>query len=160
VRVYDARAQGSSGLGANSLCVSSRFDTRLELWYERLSLPRAIATVIAVAMVLVLIAGVLARIVEGETFTSLGLAYWWSVETVTTVGYGDVVPVTPAGRIVGTMLMLTGISLIPTLTGLIVSTLLYKHRRAEQDRLEELEGEQIAILARIEQRLERLEQPR
>jgi voltage-gated potassium channel len=65
-----------------------------------------VATVISVAFVLVMVAGALERIVEPDTFTSLGLAYWWAVVTVTTVGYGDVVPESTAGRLVGTGLML------------------------------------------------------
>ena len=130
----------------------------MERWYERLSLVRAITTIIGVAITLVLVAGLLARLVEPDTFTSIGLAYWWAVVTVTTVGYGDVVPESPAGRIVGTMLMLTGLALIPTLTSVIVSTLLYKSRSSEQARIEQLESEQAVVLTRIEDRLERIEQ--
>jgi voltage-gated potassium channel len=131
---------------------------RIERWYEQLSLVRAILTIIGVAIALVLTAGLLARLVEPKTFHSLGLAYWWAVTTVTTVGYGDVVPTSPAGRILGATLMLTGLALIPTLTSVIVSTLLYKTRRSEQDRIEQLENEQAVVLARIEERLSRIEQ--
>jgi voltage-gated potassium channel len=135
-------------------------EARVERWYERLTLFRAVATIIGVALVLVIVAGALARIVEPDTFTSTGLAYWWAVETVTTVGYGDVVPETPAGRVVGTMLMLIGLSLIPTLTSVIVSVLLAKRRQAEQERIVRFETEQAAALARIEERLVRMEEER
>jgi len=138
--------------------MASRLRPRFERWYERLSLVRAVSTIIVVAVTLVLVAGLLARLVEPDTFHSLGLAYWWAVVTVTTVGYGDVVPESPVGRVVGAMLMLTGLALIPTLTSIIVSTLLYKSRRTEQERIEELETEQAAVLARIEERLVRIEQ--
>jgi voltage-gated potassium channel len=131
--------------------VSTRLEARVEVWSERLTLIRAVATIVGVALLLVLVSGVLARVVEGETFTSLGLAYWWAVETVTTVGYGDVVPHTLPGRLVGTLLMLTGIALIPTLTSVIVSTLVSKRRQEEQERLE-------GMLTRVEQRLHDLEQ--
>jgi voltage-gated potassium channel len=133
---------------------------RVERWYERLSLVRAITTIIGIAITLVFVAGLLARLVEPKTFHSIGLAYWWAVTTVTTVGYGDVVPTSPQGRVVGAALMLTGIALIPTLTSVIVSTLLYKSRRSEQGRIERLENEQAVTLARIEERLERIEQQR
>ena len=129
---------------------------RFELWYERLTLPRAVATVIAVAFTLVMVAGALARVVEPETFTSLGLAYWWAVVTVTTVGYGDVVPESPAGRIVGTMLMLTGLGLIPTLTSLVVSTLIGKRTRAQQEQLDRQGREHGEALERIEAHLARI----
>ena len=131
--------------------MSTRLEARVEVWSERLTLVRAVATIVGVAVLLVLISGVLARLVEGETFTSLGLAYWWAMETVTTVGYGDVVPHTLPGRLVGTLLMLTGIALIPTLTSVIVSTLVSKRRQEEQERLEDM-------LTRVEQRLHDLEQ--
>lgn len=133
-------------------------EARAERWYERLTLFRAVSTIIGVAILLVIVGGFLARLVEPETFTSLGLAYWWAVETVTTVGYGDVVPNSPEGRVVGTLLMLIGLSLIPTLTSVIVSILLAKRRQAEQKRIEQLETEQATVLARIEERLTRIEQ--
>jgi voltage-gated potassium channel len=130
-----------------------RVDTRVERWYERLTLFRAVSTIIALTLILVLIAGVLVRLVEPDTFTSIGLSYWWAVETVTNVGYGDVVPQDPPGRIVGVLLMLAGLALIPTLTSVIVSTLLSKRRQAEQERLEQMVERVEAHLSRIEQRL-------
>ncbi|MGH3082210.1 MAG: potassium channel family protein [Gaiellaceae bacterium] len=137
--------------------MATRLNRRIERWYERLTLVRAVTTIIVIAVLLVLVAGLLVRVVEPETFHSIGLAYWWAVTTVTTVGYGDVVPESPGGRVVAAMLMLTGLALIPTLTSVIVSTLLYKSRRTEQDRIEHLEKEQATVLARIEERLERIE---
>ncbi len=137
-----------------------RLEARVERWYERLSLRTAVTTILGIAIVLVLAAGALARIVEPETFDNLGLAYWWAVTTVTTVGYGDVVPESAGGRIVASMLMLTGLALIPTLTSVIVSTLISKRQRSAQARIEQLEAEQAATLARIEERLARLEQTR
>ena len=133
-------------------------DARVKRWYERLSLRRAVGTILGVALVLVAVAGLLARLVEPETYTSIGLAYWWAVTTVSTVGYGDVVPETPPGRIVAAGLMLTGLALIPTLTSVIVSVLLSKQRRYEAERIEQLESEQAALLTRIEERLARLEE--
>ncbi len=127
-----------------------RVEVRVEHWYERLTLFRAVSTIIALALVLVLIAGLLVRLVEPDTFTSIGLSYWWAVETVTTVGYGDVVPKDPPGRIVGVLLMLTGLALIPTLTSVIVSTFLSKRREAEQERLEQM-------VQRLEEHLSRIE---
>ena len=132
--------------------VNKRFD----LWYERLTLPRAVASVIAVAFTLVMVAGALARIVEPDTFTTIGLSYWWAVVTVTTVGYGDIVPESPAGRIVGVMLMLTGLGLIPTLTSLVVSTLIGKRTRAQQEQLDRQGREHAAALERIEAHLARI----
>jgi voltage-gated potassium channel len=132
---------------------------RMGTWYERLTLFRAIRTILAIATALVLIAGVLARAIEPETYTSIGLALWWAVTTVTTVGYGDVVPVTTAGRLVGAALMLTGLSLIPLLVSVVVSILTAKRSREQHERdarnLEELSQR----LERIDERLSELQRP-
>jgi voltage-gated potassium channel len=139
--------------------VAAPVGKRVQAWYERLTLPRAVGTIVLVATILGLAGGALVRVVEPATFTSIGLAYWWSVETITTVGYGDVVPVSTGGRAVGAVLMLTGLSLIPTLSSVVVSLLITKRGRAaqEEDRLSR--QEQAARLARIEERLAALQPP-
>ncbi len=131
-------------------------DKRFTDWYDRLTLFRAVRTVVGIAVLLVRLSGLLERLVEPETFTSLGLAYWWAVTTVTTVGYGDIVPVSPSGRIVASLLMLTGLALIPTLTSLIVATLVSKRTRIQQDELDEQGKDQAEALKRIEARLDQL----
>jgi voltage-gated potassium channel len=57
--------------------------------------------------------------VEGTKITSLGDAFWWAIVTVTTVGYGDVYPVTNGGRVIGSFLMISGIAIL----GVLISTL-------------------------------------
>jgi voltage-gated potassium channel Kch len=123
--------------------------TRVRNWMERLTLARAIRTIVLVAMVMVVVGGVLVRIVEPHTFTDIGLSFWWAVETITTVGYGDIVPSSTAGRIVGAALMLTGVSLIPLVTSVAVSILTAK-------RTQELNDQQAERLAQIEHQLEQL----
>jgi voltage-gated potassium channel len=123
--------------------------TRVRIWMERLTLARAIRSIMLVAIVIVVVGGVLARIVEPHTFTDIGLSFWWAVETITTVGYGDIVPSSTAGRLVGAALMLTGVSLIPLVTSVAVSILTAK-------RTQDLHDEQVERLAQIEQQLEEL----
>lgn len=134
-------------------------DARVEEWAGRLTLFRALRTILGVALALVGVAGALERLVEPETFTSLGLAYWWAAMTVTTVGYGDIVPQSVGGRIVAVGLMLVGFSLIPLLGGMIVSILVSKRGRAQQEAVEDERREHLAALGRIEERLGRLERP-
>lgn len=64
---------------------------------------------------------------ENSQMTTLLDALWWCVATVTTVGYGDVVPVTSLGRIVALVYMFFGIILISTLLAVISNTF-YKKR--------------------------------
>lgn len=61
------------------------------------------------------------RMVQPEAFSSIPQALWWAMATMTTVGYGDVVPITPAGRVIGGVVMLTGIGLFGLWTGIIAS---------------------------------------
>lgn len=67
----------------------------------------------------------------GATITTFGDGLWWAMSTVTTVGYGDVYPVTGTGRLVGVGLMLAGIALLGTVTAAIASFLLDQVRGAE-----------------------------
>lgn len=65
------------------------------------------------------------------SINSLGNALWWSVTTVTTVGYGDLAPVTPEGRFIAMLLMLGGISLLGIVTATMASWIV--QRVAEED---------------------------
>ena len=69
---------------------------------------------------------------ENSQMTTLIDALWWCVATVTTVGYGDVVPVTNLGRIVALVYMFFGISLIATLLAVISNTF-YKKRILKEE---------------------------
>jgi voltage-gated potassium channel len=60
-------------------------------------------------------------------------AIWWSVTTVTTVGYGDKYPLTLEGRIVAMILMVCGVGLFGTLSGLVASHFLDTHKRTRED---------------------------
>jgi len=90
---------------------------------------------------------VLMRLLDPHDFPSIGLALWWAVMTVTTVGYGDIVPTTTPGRLVASGLMIVGFASLSLLTGFVASLLV--HRRAASDAE--------PGLARIEQRLDEIE---
>ena len=76
--------------------------------------------------VMALASAVIMRIFDHQDFPSLGLALWWAVTTVTTVGYGDVVPVQPVGRVVASVLMIVGFASLSLLTGIVASLLVSK----------------------------------
>ena len=71
----------------------------------------------------------------GANILSAGDAVWWGLVTITTVGYGDQYPITPAGRVVGVFLLFAGIALFSVLTGFIANSFL-KPRRAAARKLE------------------------
>lgn len=85
-----------------------------------------------VLSVLILGGGTLAFIFERETnegLRSIGDAIWWTIVTLTTVGYGDKVPFTIGGRLVGVFLMFVGVGLITLLTATVSSVFVEKRIR-------------------------------
>lgn len=69
----------------------------------------------------------------GANITEFGDALWWSVVTVTTVGYGDFYPVTLQGRLVAVALMIMGISLVGTLTAAVASAFVANIQRHDAE---------------------------
>ena len=122
---------------------------RLAQFAERLTIVRAVWSIAAVAIALTVGAAALARLVEPQTFDTFGDACWWALQTVSTVGYGDTVPVTAGGRLIGAALMLLGVAFVPAVTSIIVAILVAQFqqragRRADRDeiadRLDRLEA--------------------
>jgi voltage-gated potassium channel len=97
---------------------------------------------------------------KGSNIHSYPDALWWSIVTVTTVGYGDRFPTTEGGRIVAVVLMLLGISLIGVLTATIASLFVKEHTDANKEVYQKGHadlGQQLSViserLADIERRL-------
>ena len=61
------------------------------------------------------------RHVQPDVFTSIPAAMWWSLATLTTVGYGDVVPITPIGRLLGGVVMIFGLAMFALPVGIVAS---------------------------------------
>lgn len=85
-----------------------------------------ITAYVSAAMVLLIFIGSLAvldaeRHAPGATITTFGRALWWTFVTITTVGYGDLTPVTATGKIIAVALMLAGIALIGVVTATLAS---------------------------------------
>ena len=85
------------------------------------------------------------RSAKGANIHDFGQGLWWSIETVTTVGYGDRYPITPFGQGVAVLLMLVGIGLIGTLTATVASYFVQEKANASDERLERIE----ALLAQL-----------
>jgi voltage-gated potassium channel len=84
---------------------------------------RSIAALLFVLLLTVTISGSLMYMIENEVqpevFSSIPVAMWWAIETLTTVGYGDIVPMTIAGRIIGGCVSIIGIGTLALFSGLI-----------------------------------------
>ena len=94
---------------------------------------RAISVIVVVTAVFVVLAAVAMRLVEPDQFPNMGEALWFSVETVSTVGYGDVVPTTGWGKVVAGVIMIVGLAFVPAVTAIVVATFVAR-RQAERPR--------------------------
>jgi voltage-gated potassium channel len=134
----------------------SRLERRLEGSLARASTPRGAAVVIAsVTTSITILAGLLMTVLDHKGFPSVGSGLWWAVQTVTTVGYGDHVPTTVAGRLVAALVMLLGIGFVTVITASITGSFVARSRR------EQSSGNNNAPTAeqlkQIDERLERIE---
>lgn len=96
--------------------------------------PRYAAYVVITFWTLAIIVfGVVERLVDPDTFDSIWLGIWWATQTVTTVGYGDVVPQETAGKAIAVFLMLGGLSFLAVLTGAIASAFVTRAQAESRD---------------------------
>jgi voltage-gated potassium channel len=109
---------------------------RAEQWAERRFTgkplrPRNAAVIVAAFwIVAVIVFGVIERIADPTTFPSVWLAFWWAIQTVTTVGYGDVVPTQTSGKALASILMIGGLSFLSIITATVTSAFVAR-RQAE-----------------------------
>ena len=121
---------------------------------KHLTARRAARIIVAFTVVVTMLGGLLIWIVDHKEFPDLGTSMWWALQTVTTVGYGDVVPAQTGGRLIGTVLMLQGIGLITVVAAAVTAALLEQARQRRQVSEAPATAEQ---LDRIETRLEAIE---
>lgn len=126
-----------------------RFLLRRELTPARAG--RAIASATALVTVG---CGIAIRLVDPSDFDNVWLGMWWAVQTVTTVGYGDVVPTHTSGRVIAAVLMLSGIGFLTVVTAVITAAFLETVRRRMGD---PGHAEVIAKLDELSDRLESVE---
>jgi voltage-gated potassium channel len=93
---------------------------------------RKIIVFLAVVVMLVLIIGTLMYVIEGPAhgFTSIPFAIYWAISTISTVGYGDVVPRTDLGRALASMMMLIGWGILAVPTGIVTAEMTAQHFRS------------------------------
>ena len=88
--------------------------------------------VIAVWLLAIVVLGTVEHFLDKETFPTVWLGMWWGLQTVTTVGYGDVVPQEGVGRAVASVLLLGGLAFLSVITATITSS--FVARRQQQAR--------------------------
>jgi voltage-gated potassium channel Kch len=121
------------------------------------SVRNALYVMIVITVGIVLVGGVIVWAFDRRDFPDLGSALWYTLQTVTTVGYGDHVPTTEIGRVVGASVMVVGVALIAILTASITSVFVEAaqgRQRAgreakERDSTEALQQRLDEVLARL-----------
>jgi voltage-gated potassium channel Kch len=101
-----------------------RVQKRIDRWSERVAENpfRTAWRVIAVVTVAVtVVGGLLVRLTDPASISSVATGFWWSLQTVTTVGYGDVVPASIAGRATAAVVMLVGLSFLAVTTAAVTN---------------------------------------
>jgi voltage-gated potassium channel Kch len=127
--------------------------TRL-LLRQSLTARRAAAIIAGFTVLITVGGGILERVLDPKEYPTIGRGLWFALQTVTTVGYGDVTPSRTVGRFIATVLMLTAIGFLAVITASVTASLVESGRqrvaassRADVDkRLDEVN----ARLARIE----------
>lgn len=134
------------GIRATKLIVSFILDRRSE------------ATFLAAALISILLVVFSSiAILQFETAADANIktpddALWWAFVTITTVGYGDKVPLSPEGRLIAGLLMTAGVGLFGTFSGFIAAWFLEPEAKKGQDEREGLRQELLAIRQLLEKR--------
>ena len=110
--------------------IERRFDRFLR---DPASIRGAMGVIVTATAMVVLVAGVLMHLLDRHDFPTLGVGLWWAIQTVTTVGYGDVLPKHALGRIVASLVMLEGIAFLAIVTAAITSTFVRRATLAREE---------------------------
>jgi voltage-gated potassium channel Kch len=96
------------------------------------SVRNAVGVIVTATVVVVILGGVLMRIIDHDEYSNIWVGMWWALQTVTTVGYGDVTPQHTSGRIVGAFVMLYGIAFL-TITIAAITSVWVARAQSERD---------------------------
>ena len=117
----------------------------------------ATGVIVSATAVIVVGSGVLMWALDHHEYPNIWVGMWWALQTVTTVGYGDVSPINPSGRIIASFVMLYGVAFVTVFIAVITS--IFVARASEEHGMAEDRAEQ-RIEARLDvmdERLGRLE---
>jgi voltage-gated potassium channel len=113
----------------------------------------AARTIVVATAAVVVLGGLLMRIFDHREYSSIWDGMWWAMQTVTTVGYGDVTPQHWTGRLIACFVMLEGIAFLAIVTAAITSTFV---ARASKER-EARSADEVTELQKIEARFDELD---
>ena len=113
---------------------------------ETLFNSRRLRTILAALLFFIFLFGYLFYVSEPDV-RNLGDGIWWALVTITTVGYGDITPVTTLGRVVASSLMLLGLGLIATITAIVSAKFIqnFVDHHTNDDVLDKLDEMQLEL---------------
>jgi voltage-gated potassium channel len=122
---------------------------------------RAAVMIAGYTAVVTLAGGLIAWLTDRKDFHSLGEGLWWALQTITTVGYGDIVPSSGTGRAIGAFVMISGIAFLTVITAAVTAALIEAARRREPHARDSAELSEFMLevssrLSAIEARLDEL----
>ena len=107
------------------------------------------------------LAGFVVTVIDRKDFPDFGTGVWWAIVTIATVGYGDVVPHTGWGRVVGGVVIVVGVTFVSFLIAIVTSYFIAAEEDAKTERERRLREHELAeareSLRRIEERLSSIE---
>lgn len=118
---------------------------------------RIIPYLVALMFVIMFLGALAVRFLSPHSFSSFGNALWWSATTVTTIGYGDVVPGTSGGRVIAVFVMFASVATVSFGTAVVTAIFVGYHQR-RLGHADERHVEIVDSLNRIESKLDALEQ--
>ena len=122
---------------------------------------RVFPYLVLVTFALGLLAGFVVTLIDKRDFPTFGAGVWWAIVTLGTVGYGDIVPHTAWGRVVGSLVIVFGVTFIAfltaTVTSAFVSTTEQEAREREREREERSEAELKELLLSLKAQLDTIE---
>ncbi|HWM15930.1 MAG TPA: potassium channel family protein [Microbacterium sp.] len=95
---------------------------------ERVSVRTAARVIVTTTLAIVIVGGVAITLLDRGEYSNIWEGMWWAIQTVTTVGYGDVTPKSAAGRLVAAALMLEGVAFVAVVTAAITSNFVERAR--------------------------------
>jgi voltage-gated potassium channel len=129
---------------------------RLERINRAVASGRIIPYLAGVTALITLAAAVVVRVFAHGEFETFGESVWWAAQTITTVGYGDVIPETAFSKTVAVVVMFFGIATVSLITAVVTSAVMTSTQRRLAAEVEHEDAHR-EVLERIEQRLESLE---
>jgi voltage-gated potassium channel len=115
------------------------------------------AFLVGVTATVAVLTGLIAHLIDRTDFPTFGIGVWWSIVTLATVGYGDVVPHTAWGRVLGGVVIVFGVTFLSFLVAIVTSLFVDSSRADDKDERNAQHQENQALLRDIAARLDAIE---